>query len=81
MDNLRICIDSTGTYIATSNDDKCIRLRDYYNGNLICKVLLGDICTGMCFTPNNTHFITVTSEGLIIIWKLPNDINISIDKK
>lgn len=27
--------------------------------------------TGLCFTENNKHLITVTSRGCIFFWKLP----------
>lgn len=32
VDNLRMCVDRTGSYVAVSNNDKSIRIRDLSNG-------------------------------------------------
>lgn len=64
-------LDITFTYIATSNNDKSISIKDFGNGELIAILSPGDITTGMCFSNNCKKLITTTSEGCIIIWKLP----------
>ena len=35
------------------------------------KISPGEMTTGLCFTENNKHLITVTSRGCIFFWKLP----------
>ena len=70
-DNLKLALDSTCSYIATSNRDRWVRIWDYYTGKLITKICPGELTTGLCFTENNKHLITVSVKGCIFFWKLP----------
>jgi hypothetical protein len=38
LDNLKICIDPSGQYVAVSNCDKVLRIRDLKNGTCVAKV-------------------------------------------
>jgi len=81
LDNVKILTDVTGSYIATSNKDGNVRIRDYYSGNLIAKMNCGDFTTGFAITQNNKNLITTTSEGCIQIWKLPEEMISNMNKK
>jgi len=81
VDNLKIITDMTGSYIATSHKDGNVRIRDYFTRNLIAKINCGDFTTGICFTQNNKNLITATSEGCLLIWKLPEEMTSNMNKK
>lgn len=81
LDNLKISVDSSGTYIAVSNNDKIVRIRDFNTGNLVAKVTCGDIITSLAFTQNSKYLITASSKGCIYIWKLSQEIKSTIEKK
>ena len=38
LENLRITLDSTGSYMAVYNHDKVLRVRDCHNNNVIAKL-------------------------------------------
>ena len=81
LDNLKISVDSSGTYIAVSNNDKVVRIRDFNTGNMVARVSCGDIITSLAFTQNSKYLITASSKGCIYIWKLSQEIKGNIEKK
>ena len=58
-----------------------MRVWDYYTGKLITKICPGEMTTGLCFTENNKHLITVSSRGCIFFWKLPGRMTKNMNKK
>jgi len=81
LDNLKVAVDITGSYIAVSNKDGTVRIRDYYTGNLVAKINCGDLSTGICFTQNNKNLITTTADGCILSWALPDEMTNNMNKK
>ena len=81
LDNLRVTVDGSGSYVAVSNSDKVVRIRDFASGNIVAKASCGDITTSLCFAMNSKQLITVTAKGCIYIWKLSQEIKSNIEKK
>ena len=63
LDNLRVAVDGSGSYVAVSNSDKVVRIRDFASGNIVAKASCGDITTSLCFAMNSKQLITVTAKG------------------
>jgi hypothetical protein len=67
-------IDRLGQLIAGSNTDKTVTVFDSMSGGTIGQVNCGEITTSMLFANNYKHFITSSSEGIIYVWKMPNEL-------
>eukprot|EP00357_Protocruzia_adherens_P030928 CAMPEP_0115043006 /NCGR_PEP_ID=MMETSP0216-20121206/46605_1 /TAXON_ID=223996 /ORGANISM="Protocruzia adherens, Strain Boccale" /LENGTH=1428 /DNA_ID=CAMNT_0002425231 /DNA_START=108 /DNA_END=4394 /DNA_ORIENTATION=+ len=81
LDNIQVCLDSSGSYFASSSTDRYVRLRDYQSGKVIARVGSGELTTSMCFTPNNMHLVTASSDGCIFVWGLPNDMTSTMNSR
>lgn len=53
LDNLKLSIDSSGSYMACANNDKTIRIRETSTGNVVSTLNVGDQITGISFSFNN----------------------------
>ncbi|XP_074423339.1 WD repeat-containing protein 62 [Larus michahellis] len=68
---LKVQLDPSGTFLATSCSDKSIALIDFHSGECVAKMFgHSDIVTGMRFTYNCRHLITVSGDSCIFIWHL-----------
>mmetsp|Transcript_19444 Transcript_19444/g.19444 ORF Transcript_19444/g.19444 Transcript_19444/m.19444 type:complete len:155 (+) Transcript_19444:1853-2317(+) len=72
--NIKLAMDQSGMIIAACNQDKYIRLIDYYSGKLLGKMNVGELPTAAAFTPNGRKILVTTSDGCIFIWKLSTDL-------
>eukprot|EP00828_Plagiopyla_frontata_P007889 TRINITY_DN13827_c0_g1_i2.p1 TRINITY_DN13827_c0_g1~~TRINITY_DN13827_c0_g1_i2.p1 ORF type:complete len:627 (+),score=118.11 TRINITY_DN13827_c0_g1_i2:301-2181(+) len=82
LDNLRIALDSSGTFLAVSNQDKTVRIRDLsQSGAVIASTTIGNIVTGISFANATQQLITSTVEGFICVWKLSEEMKRSIKNK
>lgn len=80
-ENMRVCVDLSGSYIASCHRDGSIRIRDYNTGQLVSKVHCGDFITGIIFCQNNKSLIAVTTDGCMFFWRLPEEMVSAINKK
>ncbi|XP_030330910.1 WD repeat-containing protein 62, partial [Strigops habroptila] len=68
---LKVHLDPSGTFLATSSSDKSISLVDFQSGECVAKLLgHSEIVTGMRFSPDCRHLITVSGDSCIFIWRL-----------
>ncbi|KAK6182956.1 hypothetical protein SNE40_010522 [Patella caerulea] len=68
---LRLQLDPSGSYVATSCTDKSICIVDFYTGEVVATMYgHSEIVTGIQFTNDLKHIISVSSDGCIFIWKL-----------
>ncbi|ESO91984.1 hypothetical protein LOTGIDRAFT_121618, partial [Lottia gigantea] len=71
---LRLQLDPSGSYVATSCTDKSICIVDFYTGEVVATMYgHSEVVTGIQFTNDLKHIISVSSDGCIFIWKLPID--------
>ncbi|XP_075464840.1 WD repeat-containing protein 62 isoform X1 [Ascaphus truei] len=68
---LKVQMDPSGTFLATSCSDKIISIFDFQTGECIA-VIFGhsDIVTDMKFTYDCKRFITVSGDSCVFIWLL-----------
>ncbi|XP_074990530.1 WD repeat-containing protein 62 isoform X4 [Calonectris borealis] len=68
---LKVQLDPSGTFLATSCSDKSIALIDFHSGECVAKMFgHSEIVTGMRFTYDCKHLITVSGDSCVFIWHL-----------
>ena len=67
-------MDYSGLIIAAANLDKNVRLIDYYSGVVQSTINVGEVATGLAFTPDCKHLLVTTQDGCIFIYKLPKEL-------
>lgn len=71
---IKAVLDPSGRYVATSCTDKSLYIYDYLTGECLAATNgHSEIITGLKFTNNGRHLISVSGDSCIFIWKLPND--------
>ncbi|XP_076002386.1 WD repeat-containing protein 62 isoform X2 [Genypterus blacodes] len=68
---LKVQMDPSGTFFATSCSDKNITIFDYESGECVA-ILFGhsEIVTGMKFSHDCRHLITVSGDSCVFVWRL-----------
>ncbi|XP_025105173.1 mitogen-activated protein kinase-binding protein 1-like isoform X6 [Pomacea canaliculata] len=70
---LRVQLDPSGTYAATSCSDKNLCVLEFYTGELVGTVYgHSEIVTGLRFTNDLKHLISVSADGCVFVWRLPS---------
>ncbi|CDW52681.1 WD40 domain containing protein [Trichuris trichiura] len=68
---IKVELDPSGSFIATSSSDKNVYVFDVYNGN--CVAVLGghgELVTGIKFLYDCRHLVTVSGDSCIFVWQL-----------
>ncbi|XP_063168590.1 WD repeat-containing protein 62 [Candoia aspera] len=72
---LKVQFDPSGTFLATSCSDKSISIMDFHSGECVAKMFgHSEVVTGMKFTFDCKHLITVSGDSCIFIWHLSPEI-------
>ncbi|KAL8219909.1 UNVERIFIED_CONTAM: hypothetical protein K2H54_036096, partial [Gekko kuhli] len=76
---LKVQLDPSGTFLATSCSDKSISVIDFHSGDCVAKMFgHSEVVTGMKFTYDCKHLITVSGDSCIFIWHLSPEITASM---
>ncbi|XP_054855250.1 WD repeat-containing protein 62 [Eublepharis macularius] len=76
---LKVQLDPSGTFLATSCSDKSISVIDFHSGECVAKMFgHSEVVTGMKFTYDCKHLITVSGDSCIFIWHLSPEITTSM---
>ncbi|XP_070805464.1 WD repeat-containing protein 62 [Pituophis catenifer annectens] len=68
---LKVQFDPSGTFLATSCSDKSISIIDFRSGECVAKMFgHSEVITGMKFTFDCKHLITVSGDSCIFVWRL-----------
>ncbi|XP_028253713.1 mitogen-activated protein kinase-binding protein 1-like [Parambassis ranga] len=79
---LRVQIDPSGQYVATSSSDKNISIFDFYTGECVATMFgHSEIVTGMKFTNDCKHLITVSGDSCIFVWRLAPELTITMRER
>lgn len=63
-------LDPSGIYAATSCTDKNMCIYDYYTGDCLATMYgHSELVTGLKFTPDGKHLISVSGDGCIFVWR------------
>ncbi|MCI4385921.1 hypothetical protein PGIGA_G00056270 [Pangasianodon gigas] len=79
---LKVQLDPSGMFLATSCSDKSICVFDYETGECVA-TLFGhsEIVTGMKFSPDCKHLITVCGDSCVFVWQLCSQMTNSMRKR
>ncbi|XP_044291370.1 WD repeat-containing protein 62 [Varanus komodoensis] len=72
---LKVQLDPSGTFLATSCSDKSISIIDFRSGECVAKMFgHSEVVTGMKFSFDCKRLITVSGDSCIFIWRLSPEI-------
>ena len=75
----QLCLDNSGLYVATSCTDKTLAVYDYYSGDCMATMYgHSELVTGLRFTNDGRHLISVSGDGCVFVWKLPHDMTVTV---
>ncbi|XP_047429397.1 mitogen-activated protein kinase-binding protein 1-like [Mugil cephalus] len=79
---LRVQIDPSGQYVATSCSSKNISIFDFYTGECVATMFgHSEIVTGMKFTNDCKHLISVSGDSCIFVWRLAPELTITMRER
>ncbi|XP_054618030.1 mitogen-activated protein kinase-binding protein 1-like isoform X2 [Dunckerocampus dactyliophorus] len=79
---LRVQIDPSGQYVAASCSNKNISIFDFYSGECVATMFgHSEIVTGMRFTNDCKHLISVSGDSCILVWRLASEMTISMRER
>ena len=69
---VKIVLDRSGSYFATSCTDKSIAVFDFQSGELISSLLgHSEVVTGLTFSHDSKYLISTSGDSCVFVWKLP----------
>lgn len=80
QDQIKIIVDTYCSIVVSSSSDKFISIYEASSGHLLCRASCGEITTAMCFSSNMKHLITASADGVIYVWKIPENVNKALQK-
>ncbi|KAF3845393.1 hypothetical protein F7725_008556 [Dissostichus mawsoni] len=79
---IKVQIDPSGLYIATSCSDKNISIFDFYSGECVATMFgHSEVVTGLKFTSDCRHLITVSGDSCIFVWRLCPELTIRMRQR
>ncbi|XP_029688830.1 mitogen-activated protein kinase-binding protein 1 isoform X1 [Takifugu rubripes] len=79
---IKVQIDPSGLFIATSCSDKNISIFDFYSGECVATMFgHSEIVTGMKFSSDCRHLITVSGDSCIFVWRLSPQLTIRMRQR
>ncbi|XP_075281768.1 mitogen-activated protein kinase-binding protein 1 isoform X2 [Opisthocomus hoazin] len=76
---IKVQMDPSGLYIATSCSDKNLSIFDFYSGECVATMYgHSEIVTGMKFSNDCKHLISVSGDSCIFIWRLSSEMTINM---
>ncbi|XP_046712603.1 mitogen-activated protein kinase-binding protein 1 isoform X3 [Silurus meridionalis] len=79
---IRVQMDPSGMYVATSCSDKNINIFDFYTGECVATMFgHSEIVTGMKFTNDCKHLISVSGDSCIFVWRLNPELTINMRQR
>ncbi|XDV42859.1 hypothetical protein PO909_011451, partial [Leuciscus waleckii] len=79
---IKVQTDPSGLYVATSCSDKNIGIFDFYTGECVATMFgHSEIVTGMKFTNDCKHLISVSGDSCIFVWRLCPELTIKMRQR
>jgi hypothetical protein len=70
IEHFRIALDQTGKIIATSCNDKYIRIRSAFDGQLFCKIPIAESISSLSFCVKNEFLLASSIEGYVYFFRV-----------
>ncbi|XP_007536391.2 mitogen-activated protein kinase-binding protein 1 isoform X2 [Erinaceus europaeus] len=79
---IKVQTDPSGSYIATSCSDKNLSIFDFSSGECVATMFgHSEIVTGMKFSNDCRHLISVSGDSCIFVWRLSSEMTISMRQR
>eukprot|EP01135_Chromosphaera_perkinsii_P004659 Nk52_evm8s293 gene=Nk52_evmTU8s293 len=79
---LKVTLDPAGIFAACSGADKSIRVYDFYSGAQLTKISgHSEVVTGLAFTLDCKHLISVGADACIFVWKIGSDMVVAMNER
>ncbi|XP_067312026.1 mitogen-activated protein kinase-binding protein 1 isoform X6 [Pseudorasbora parva] len=79
---IKVQTDPSGLYVATSCSDKNICIFDFYTGECVATMFgHSEVVTGMKFTNDCKHLISVSGDSCIFVWRLCPELTIKMRQR
>ncbi|XP_043327487.1 mitogen-activated protein kinase-binding protein 1 isoform X3 [Cervus canadensis] len=79
---IKVQTDPSGIYIATSCSDKNLSIFDFSSGECVATMFgHSEIVTGMKFSNDCKHLISVSGDSCIFLWRLSSEMTISMRQR
>ncbi|XP_035262391.1 mitogen-activated protein kinase-binding protein 1 isoform X1 [Anguilla anguilla] len=79
---IKVQTDPSGMYVATSCSDKNLSIFDFYSGECVATMFgHSEVVTGMKFTNDCKHLISVSGDSCIFIWRLNPELTIRMRQR
>lgn len=79
---IKLCLDLSGIYIATSCTDKTLSVYDYYSTECMARMYgHSELVTGLKFTNDCRHLISASGDGCVFIWDVPHDMMVTMQAR
>ncbi|XP_068961909.1 mitogen-activated protein kinase-binding protein 1 isoform X3 [Petaurus breviceps papuanus] len=79
---IKVQTDPSGIYIATSCSDKNLSIFDFSSGECVATMYgHSEIVTGMKFSNDCKHLISVSGDSCIFVWRLSSEMTISMRQR
>ncbi|XP_055682850.1 mitogen-activated protein kinase-binding protein 1 isoform X2 [Lutzomyia longipalpis] len=79
---IKLTLDLSGIYIATSCTDKTLSVYDYYSNECMARMYgHSELVTGLKFTNDCRHLISASGDGCIFIWQVPHDMVVTMQAR
>ncbi|XP_033151166.1 mitogen-activated protein kinase-binding protein 1 isoform X2 [Drosophila mauritiana] len=79
---IKLSLDPSGIYVATSCTDKTLAVYDYYSNECMARMYgHSELVTGLKFTNDCRHLISASGDGCIFIWQVPHDMIVTMQAR
>lgn len=76
---IKVVLDRSGIYLATSCTDKSLSVYDYYSGECMATMCgHSELATGLRFTNDCRRLISASGDGCVFVWKVPHDMVVTM---
>ncbi|CAH0549034.1 unnamed protein product, partial [Brassicogethes aeneus] len=76
---IKVVLDRSGIFLATSCTDKSLSVYDYYSGECMATMCgHSELATGLRFTNDCRRLISASGDGCIFVWRVPHDMVITM---
>ncbi|KAE8751323.1 hypothetical protein FOCC_FOCC001894 [Frankliniella occidentalis] len=76
---IKVVLDPSGIFVATSCTDKTLCVYDYYSGECMATMLgHSELVTGLRFTNDCKRLVSASGDGCIFVWKVPHDMVVTM---
>ncbi|XP_017293165.1 mitogen-activated protein kinase-binding protein 1 isoform X2 [Kryptolebias marmoratus] len=79
---IKVQIDPSGLYVATSCSDKNVSIFDFFSGECVATMFgHSEIVTGLKFSSDCRHLITVSADSCMFVWRLNPELTIRMKQR